>query len=64
MKAGVTAITVSSVSMAGKFAGVGWRDITIAFPMNFSEINLLASKITLNVLFDMPEQLGCTRMAP
>jgi len=28
------------------------------------EINLLAGKITLNVLVDMPEQLGCTRMAP
>ncbi len=63
-RAGVTAITVSSVSMAQQFAAAGWLDITIAFPLNFSEINLLAGKITLNVLVDMPEQLGCTRMAP
>ncbi len=56
---GVEAITVSSVSMATKFAGVGWNDITIAFPLNIREIdetNLLAGKIKLNVLFDMPEQ--------
>lgn len=56
---GVTAITVSSVTMACLFADAGWDDITIAFPLNIREIdiiNRLAAKIQLNVLFDMPEQ--------
>ncbi len=56
---GVEAITVASVSMAQQFAAAGWQDITIAFPLNIreiDEINLLAGKIRLNVLFDMPEQ--------
>lgn len=56
---GVNAITVSSVSMARFFAHAGWDDITIAFPLNLREIddiNELAGKIRLNVLFDMPEQ--------
>jgi D-serine deaminase-like pyridoxal phosphate-dependent protein len=58
-QAGVTAITVSSVSMAQQFVAAGWRDITIAFPLNIreiDEINRLAEKIRLNVLFDIPEQ--------
>jgi D-serine deaminase-like pyridoxal phosphate-dependent protein len=58
-QAGVTAITVSSVSMARKFADAGWRDITIAFPMNIretEEVCALATWIKLNVLFDKPEQ--------
>lgn len=58
-RAGVTAITVSSVSMAQQFAAAGWQDITIAFPLNIREIdaiNHLAERIRLNVLFDMPEQ--------
>jgi D-serine deaminase-like pyridoxal phosphate-dependent protein len=38
-KAGVKAITVSSVSMARYFANHGWKDITIAFPVNWREIN-------------------------
>jgi D-serine deaminase-like pyridoxal phosphate-dependent protein len=56
---GVTAITVSSVSMAQQFADAGWQDITIAFPLNIREIDeiiRLAEKIRLNVLFDMSEQ--------
>jgi len=56
---GINAITVSSVTMAAFFADAGWEDITIAFPMNVREIdniNLLAGKIRLNILFDMPEQ--------
>ena len=36
--AGVEAITVSSVSMAGYFAEAGWKDILIAFPFNPFEI--------------------------
>ncbi len=49
-EAGVTAITVSSVSMARYFSGAGWSDITIAFPVNLremEEINRLAGEIHL-----------------
>ncbi len=52
---GVTAITVSSVSMAGYFADHGWIDITIAFPVNLleiDEINELAGKIQINLLIE------------
>lgn len=50
---GVDKITVSSVSMAEKFADAGWKDIFIAFPFNpreINEINLLAQKIKLSLL--------------
>jgi D-serine deaminase-like pyridoxal phosphate-dependent protein len=49
---GTTAITVSSLSMATFFAGHGWNDITVAFPVNLREmktINKLASEINLRV---------------
>jgi len=52
---GIDKITVSSVSMARYFAGHGWNDITIAFPVNLreiDEINELAGKIRLNLLVD------------
>ena len=52
---GVDKITVSSVSMARFFAGSGWNDITIAFPLNILEmeaVNQLASQIQLNVLLE------------
>ncbi|MBU3926821.1 MAG: alanine racemase, partial [Bacteroidetes bacterium] len=52
---GVSKITVSSVSMAEEFAGQGWKDITIAFPVNLlemSQINQLAQNIQLNLLVD------------
>jgi len=55
---GVTAITVSSVSMAQYFANHGWNDITIAFPVNIleiDEINLLASNINLHLLIESEE---------
>jgi len=55
---GVSRITVSSVTMAEYFAGNGWNDITIAFPVNLAEvdeINALARKINLNVLVENPE---------
>ena len=42
---GINKITVSSVDMALYFAGDGWNDITIAFPLNINEIeriNMLA----------------------
>jgi D-serine deaminase-like pyridoxal phosphate-dependent protein len=56
--AGVTAITVSSVSMARYFAMHGWNDITIAFPVNLpeiDEINELASSLNLNLLLESEE---------
>ena len=62
--AGVTAITVSSLQMARKFADAGWSDITIAFPLNITEAEgyaLLAGEISLNVLFDRPEQVPAFR---
>jgi len=49
---GVAACTVSSVRMASYFAEDGWKDITIAFPLNHlevEEINRLASTIRLNL---------------
>jgi D-serine deaminase-like pyridoxal phosphate-dependent protein len=55
---GVKAITVSSVQMAEYFARNGWDDITIAFPLNILEldiINRLAANIKLNVLVENKE---------
>ncbi len=55
---GVTTITVSSVSMAQYFAQHGWKDITIALPVNLleiEEINLLAAKINLHLLIESVE---------
>lgn len=55
---GVTAITVSSVDMAAYFARHGWRDITIAFPVNWreiDEINDLAQQVKLNLLVESLE---------
>jgi len=52
-EAGVSAITVSSVSMAKYFSNHGWNDITIAFPVNIrqiKEINELAGSIKLTLL--------------
>jgi len=55
MEAGIKKITVSSLSMAVKFAQQGWDDITIAFPpnpMEMPETNNLASRIKLNLIVD------------
>jgi len=55
---GVTSITVSSVTMAKYFAKHGWKDITIAFPVNLleiDEINHLASEIKLYLLIESEE---------
>ncbi len=57
---GVTGITVSSLKMAEFFERDGWDDITVAFPVNFLEIdriNRLAKKIQLNLLITDPEML-------
>ena len=58
---GVDAITVSSVEMAMYFAQHGWKDITIAFPVNILEIeniNRLASSIKLNLLVESKETVA------
>lgn len=55
---GVTAIAVSSVSMARYFAKNHWMDITIAFPVNLAEtdeINELASGLNLSLLVESAE---------
>ncbi len=55
---GVTAITVSSVEMASRFADAGWQDVTIAFPLNaraLPELQGLAAEIRLGLLVDSPE---------
>lgn len=57
---GVTAITVSSVQMAEYFARHGWKDITIAIPVNIFEINQLnslAKKVKLNLLIENKDTL-------
>ncbi|WP_192822258.1 alanine racemase [Rufibacter sp. LB8] len=49
---GISAITVSSVKMAQYFAGHGWQDITIAFPLNrrqLPQIIELAQQIALGL---------------
>jgi D-serine deaminase-like pyridoxal phosphate-dependent protein len=57
---GVKKIAVSSLRMAAYFAADGWEDITVAFPANILEIeliNTLASKIKLNLLIQSKETL-------
>lgn len=54
-KAGVSAITVSSVDMAVYFAEHGWDDILIAFPVNVRQpksLNQLAHEINLHLLVE------------
>lgn len=58
---GVMAITVSSVSMARYFAAHGWDDITLAFPVNWLEIeriNTLARQVRLGLLVESVETAG------
>lgn len=58
---GVKKITVSSLPMAAYFAEDGWNDITVAFPANILEIDLinhLAAKIKLNLLVQSLETLA------
>jgi len=60
----VNSITVSSVDMAGYFAEHGWKDITIAFPVNFLQIrkiNKLAHEISLNLLAESGEAVSFLR---
>ncbi|MFC2097124.1 alanine racemase [Bacteroidota bacterium] len=53
MQEGIDRITVSSFDMAEYFSNDGWKDITVAFPANIREIdmiNSLSKKINLNIL--------------
>lgn len=55
---GVESITVSSVRMAEYFAMDGWKDITLAFPLNIREIHLinrLAANCNFNVVVENRE---------
>jgi len=55
---GVESIAVSSVDMATYFAKSGWKDITVAFPVNIREIekiNRLAAKGKLGLLVESVE---------
>jgi D-serine deaminase-like pyridoxal phosphate-dependent protein len=57
---GVSAITVSSVDMALYFADCGWQDITIAFPVNWRQLEKLwslAQSIQLGLLVESPESV-------
>ena len=47
-KLGIHSITVSSVSMAKFFSAYGWRDITIAFPVNPLEIGAISANWPMN----------------
>lgn len=52
---GVNSITVSSLDMAEYFANIGWAEITVAFPCNILQIdliNVLAHKVNLTLLVD------------
>jgi len=55
---GVEQITVSSLRMAEYFAEDGWKDITVAFPVNILEIeriNKLARLVQLNLIVEHPD---------
>ena len=57
---GIDCITVSSIKMATYFAANGWKDITVAFPINileWREIDQLAKKINLNILIENSEAI-------
>lgn len=57
-ESGVSGIATSSLRMAMYFAQIGWSDITVAFPVNLLEIqliNTLSRNIQLNVLVEDPD---------
>ena len=58
---GTKAITVSSVEMARYFSDLGWKDILIAFPLNWreiEEINKVAKRVRLGVLVESHETIA------
>lgn len=63
----INKITVSSVTMARYFAGDGWDDITIAFPVNPAEvedIRELADRARINVLVENREGIDFLKNGP
>ncbi|WP_321299574.1 alanine racemase [Marinifilum fragile] len=57
---GIESIAVSSMDMAAYFANHGWKDITVAIPVNVREIDLInefASKIQLNLVVESREAI-------
>ncbi len=59
-ESGVDKITVSSLGMSDYFARDGWNDITVAFPVNILEIDIinnLAGRIRLNLLVESTESV-------
>ncbi|HQQ98093.1 MAG TPA: alanine racemase [Cyclobacteriaceae bacterium] len=59
-EAGVTSCTVSSIQMAEYFAMDGWTNITVAFPVNYLEsdvIDRLAAQCHMNILAVAPEAI-------
>jgi D-serine deaminase-like pyridoxal phosphate-dependent protein len=57
---GISRITVSSFRMAEYFAGSGWRDILVAFPLNPKKsgtLDRIADKCNISILVDNPEIL-------
>lgn len=60
-EAGIEKITVSSLTMAEYFTQHGWKDITVAFPVNIREnklIQKLARQIQLNLLVESEETVS------
>ena len=60
-EAGVSGITVSSVSMARYFAENQWADITLAFPFNIrelAELNQLDGIADIHLLADHPDTVA------
>lgn len=60
----VDALTVSSIEMAEYFAEAGWKEITIAFPVNIREsgrIEKLAKRVSLNLLVTETETIDYLR---
>ncbi|MEM0993158.1 MAG: alanine racemase [Bacteroidota bacterium] len=58
---GVEKIAVSSLRMAAYYAKGGWKDITVAFPLNVLEIdrlNTLATTVQLNILVESTETVA------
>lgn len=61
---GINDITVSSVTMAKHFAAAGWKDITIAFPLNVretDEIGRLSKICNINILISDVSQVTFLR---
>ncbi|HER08011.1 MAG TPA: hypothetical protein ENO20_03790, partial [Bacteroides sp.] len=57
---GISAITVSSFSMAEYFAAAGWKDILVAFPFNpadLDRLNRLSEHHAVSILVDSLETL-------